>query len=95
MALVGSVEVVPVHEELQIVFEFVQTGVDLLAQSGMVEFVQQGLVQPFAASVGPGVAGFDERKPNAEFVGLVVERMVAAPQLVLPACGGELGAIVL
>ena len=95
ITLVGALEVVPVHEELEFVLEFLDRGVDLAAHGWLIEFVKQSLVETFAASIGPGMARLDELEPDMEALGELVEGMVTATLLVPPAGRGELGAVVL
>ena len=95
MALVRALEVVPVHEELELVFEFLDRGVDSAAHGRLIELVEQGLVETFAASIGPGMARLDELEPDVEALGELVEGMVAVALVVFPAGRGELGAVVL
>ena len=95
MALVRALEVVPVHEELEVVFQFLERGVDFAAHGWLIELVEQGLVETFAAPIGPGMARLDEVEPDVEALGELVERMVAVALVVFPSSRGELGAVVL
>jgi len=94
-SLMGSLVIVPVQVELQVVVERLDRAVDLLAEGWDVKLMQQGLMKPFCAAVGPSVTWLNESQLHAQAAGQVVEWMTAFTTLVSPTSRGVLGPIIL
>ena len=59
-------EVVPGHEELEIVVEFLDRSVNFGCESRDVELVEERLMKALTGAVGPWMSGFDERETDTE-----------------------------
>ena len=57
IALMGAMMIVPSHKKLQIVVQIFKRGIDLLAKGRDVEFVEEGLMEPFAGAIRPSMPG--------------------------------------
>ena len=86
----ASLEVVVIHEFVQIFLQLFDRGVYLFSQGNAVEFIEDCLVKPFGVTISPGMLRPGEVLPDIVSLTGLLELVIGPGEV-----GGEFSSIVL